>query len=157
MRVLTGDSVATGGVISVGCSAAVVDDAGSVLLGLRDDSDYWSLPGGGLDPGEDVNACCVRETKEETGLEISVVGLIGVYSSPDMAVVYRDGVKRQIVGLSFLARIVGGQIEKSAEFRDIGFFTFDDAQRLALNPFHIQRLRDAELAVQEPGRRPFIR
>ncbi len=40
---------------------------------------YWALPGGRMDPGETIEQTIVREVKEETGLDVVVVSLIGEY------------------------------------------------------------------------------
>ena len=48
------------------CRAVVIRD-GHVLLSYETVNDQWMIPGGGLEPGEDEAACCVREVAEETG------------------------------------------------------------------------------------------
>ena len=57
-----------------------VFDAGKVLLIKRRDFQVWALPGGGIDAGESVAQAAVRETREETGLEVELQHLVGVYS-----------------------------------------------------------------------------
>jgi len=42
----------------------------------------WALPGGFVDVGETVEAAAVREAREETGLEVNQLELLGVYSDP---------------------------------------------------------------------------
>ena len=49
-----------------GCRAIVIRD-GHILLSYETVTDQWMIPGGGLEPGEDEAACCVREVAEETG------------------------------------------------------------------------------------------
>jgi 8-oxo-dGTP pyrophosphatase MutT (NUDIX family) len=59
--------------------AAVIFDEGRVLLQRRDDTGRWGLPGGGVEPGESVRQALIREVREETGLEVEPLRLIGVY------------------------------------------------------------------------------
>ena len=60
----------------------------------------WTFPGGYVDWGEAVDAAAVRETLEETGLDVSLDGLLGVYSYPGTAVVI----------VVYRARVTGGAI-----------------------------------------------
>ena len=76
-------------------SAIVTDEQGSILLILRTDNGYWSIPGGGVVPGESLKAATVREVKEETGIDCEVTGLVGVYSNPNHVAAYDDGEVRQ--------------------------------------------------------------
>jgi ADP-ribose pyrophosphatase YjhB (NUDIX family) len=63
-------------------NAAVIDDAGRVLLTQRDDFEVWCLPGGVVEEGESLAAAAVREVAEETGLEVRLTRLVGLYSRP---------------------------------------------------------------------------
>lgn len=62
----------------------IFNDQGKVLLQRRGDSHKWGFPGGAIELGEAPEMTAVREAKEETGLEVSIGKLIGVYTDPDI-------------------------------------------------------------------------
>lgn len=79
---------------------------GVVLVERLNTPHGWALPGGFVDVGETCEAAAVREMREETGLDVVLTGLLGVYSDPardprqhTMSVVY-TGVARDISILS---------------------------------------------------------
>ena len=57
-------------------------DGGIVLVRRRNPPHGWALPGGFVDPGESVAQAACREAKEETGLDVELTELLGVYSDP---------------------------------------------------------------------------
>lgn len=66
---------------TIGAIVAVLQ-VNSVLLTLRQDFPIWCLPGGTVDHGETVAETAVREVLEETGLEVRLTRLVGIYSRP---------------------------------------------------------------------------
>ena len=116
---------------------ALIFDGERILLGLRRDIDWWNLPGGGMEPGETVDEALRREVHEETGLEVAVGQLVGVYSKP----------QKQEVVLTFRCQITGGTLQPTVETRESRFF---DPHSLPLNllPKHRERVQDALLNQQ---------
>ena len=108
MSIMTfGDRIGKEGVLRIGASALIFDDSREkVLMTQREDNSRWCLPGGGMDPGESAAETCVREVLEETGLVVRVTRLVGIYTTPDILIEYRDGNKIQPVTFSFEAETV---------------------------------------------------
>jgi ADP-ribose pyrophosphatase YjhB (NUDIX family) len=66
--------------VTVGVFATILDAAGRVLLVHRTDCDWWRQPGGGMESGETPWDGVMREVREETGFDVAVERLVGVYS-----------------------------------------------------------------------------
>src|SRR5262245_28983808 len=81
--------------IVVGVTAVVLNDAGQLLMIRRTDNDLYAIPGGAQEIGETISQTVVREVGEETGIEVEVTGLIGIYSDPDHVIAFTDGEVRQ--------------------------------------------------------------
>lgn len=79
----------------------------AVLLrrGIEPRRGAWTFPGGFMELGETVEEAAIRETKEETGLDVALDGLINLYSRPEVG----------IVVAVFHARVIGGERRLSVE------------------------------------------
>ena len=152
-QILYGNRIGAQGKIRLGCSAAIFDEQGRVLLTKRQDNGQWCLPSGGMESGESVAEACEREVFEETGLSVSVKRLVGVYSHPDQLTVYSEEDKFQIVALHFEAEIVGGELGLSDETSAYGYFTLEEIEGLEMLGRHKERIVDT-LANQKEA---FIR
>ena len=73
---------------------------------------YWSLPGGVMEAGESIDQTAIREVKEETGLDIRLGRLIGVYSKPGEVG----------LALTFEGFIEGGKLQADNEVSEVGYF-----------------------------------
>ncbi|MFI5494637.1 NUDIX domain-containing protein [Actinoplanes sp. NPDC051859] len=124
-----------------GGSALVVDEQGRVLLQRRADSGNWALPGGAMDIGETLGECIVREVKEETGLDIVVTGLLGIYTDPAHVIAYADGEVRQEFNVTYLGRVVGGEISVSDESTAVRFVAPEEFDGLPIHETVRLRLR----------------
>jgi ADP-ribose pyrophosphatase YjhB (NUDIX family) len=115
--------------VRVGCGVIVRDHAGLVLLERRSDCGMWGLPGGRIEPGETVEAAARREVFEETGLEVRITRLLGVYSDPADGRIVRYSATDLIhlVDVVVEAEIVSGTLVLSHESVDLRFFGAADA------------------------------
>ena len=88
----------------------VTNSAGEVLLIRRSDNDNWAVPGGAIDLGESLVQAAVRETREETGIDCEVTGLVGIYTDPRHVILYTsNGEARQEFSIVLTARATGGE------------------------------------------------
>src|SRR6266566_4811775 len=109
--------------IAVAVSAFVQDDQGRILMIRRTDNDLYSIPGGQVEPGETLTQAAIREVKEETGIDIEITGLIGIYSNPNHVISYNNGEIRQEFSICLRARPLGGEIRTSTESSDVHWAT----------------------------------
>jgi ADP-ribose pyrophosphatase YjhB (NUDIX family) len=141
-QVLYGPRLSKEGKIRLGCSAAIFDEQGRILLTRRADNGKWCLPGGRMESGESAAEACEREVLEETGLRVRVKRLVGVYSHPDQLVIYLDGNKAHIVALHFEAEVLGGVLGLSNETTDFGYYNLEQIQGLEMLGRHKERVID---------------
>lgn len=105
------------------------------------------MPGGAVEPGESVAQAARREVWEESGLDVEITGIVGVYSEPDARiVVYPDnGDERHLVDVALEAFICSGSLRCSHESLELGFFGPDDLPGNIVPPAR-QPLKDYFLA-----------
>jgi ADP-ribose pyrophosphatase YjhB (NUDIX family) len=75
-------SLVTEAAVPLSVNVAVIDARRRVLLTRREDFEVWCLPGGAVDPGESLAEAAIREVREETGLDVELSRLVGLYSRP---------------------------------------------------------------------------
>lgn len=115
----------------IGAFAVILDKDKRVLLCHRRDQDLWNLPGGGLNESESPWEGAIRETKEETGLDVVIERLSGVYFKPQ---------KNEVV-FCFLAKIIGGQLQQTDEADEIKYFSFQELPQ-NMSQKQIERIKD---------------
>ncbi len=143
-KIIYGERIGKQGKLSVGCSAVIFDEAHQkILLTRRSDNGRWCLPGGHMEAGESVAEACAREVEEETGLQVQILRLIGVYSSPHMLLTYADGNRYQIVALCFEAEAKDGEPGLSDETTEAGYFTPAEIEMMDVMEHHRPRIQDA--------------
>ena len=122
----------------VAAVALVTDGDGLVMVkrGVEPEYGKWAFPSGYVDRGEVVEAAAVREVKEETGLDVALDALVGVYSlegNPVVLAVYS-------------AHIVGGAVSVGHDALDVRTFPLDGLPQLPF-PHDEQMLRDWQATV----------
>jgi len=116
---------------TIGASSIIVDEQKRILLCHRTDCDLWNLPGGGLEKNESPWDCAIREAKEETGFDVEIVKLLGIYSKLD---------KDELIFL-FESKVLGGELTLNDEADQIEYFALPDLPG-NIGPRQLERIRD---------------
>lgn len=102
----------------------LMNDHGQVLLQKRGDSGLWGFPGGAIELGESPEAAAIREAREETGLEVAVGSLIGIYTDCQMS--YPNGDQAHSICIAYELKHTGGTLDS------------DDPETAALRWFSLE-------------------
>ena len=120
------------------CDMVLIEN-GKILLIKRAREPFrgeWATPGGRIDDGETAEQCAKREMKEETGLDIEIIKLTGLYSDPN-----RD--PRGIIAAAYLVKRTGGEIKAGDDAAEAQWFDLDNLPPLAAD--HKKIVEDANL------------
>ncbi|WP_067727405.1 NUDIX hydrolase [Oceanobacillus damuensis] len=127
----------------VSAATIVLNDANEILL-IKGPRRGWEMPGGQVEEGESIKNAAIRETKEETGIDIEIEKFCGIFQN----------VSGSICNTLFLAKAIGGERTTGPESLEVDFFPVNEAlemvtwgnfkQRIeyalneSLHPFYIE-------------------
>lgn len=77
----------------------------------------WEIPAGRVEEGESLTAAVIRETKEETGIDIEIIKFCGIFQN----------VKESVCSTLFLGRPIGGEFRTSNESHEVAYFSIEEA------------------------------
>jgi len=117
---------------SIAGNALIFNEKGEILLAHRTDMDRWNFPGGGMEPGETPVQTTIREAKEEIGVDVEIVKLLGVYTKVD----------EDDVIFAFICKIVNGIPGLSDEADDVKYFSLNKIPT-NISRFQRERIIDA--------------
>ncbi|MDF2652958.1 MAG: ADP-ribose pyrophosphatase [Paenibacillus sp.] len=98
-------------------AATVILNKNNEILLINGPKRGWEIPGGRVEEGESIPSAAVRETKEETGIDIEIIKFCGIFQN----------VKNSVCSTLFLGRPIGGQFITSCESQEIGYFSMEEA------------------------------
>ncbi|WBW94938.1 NUDIX hydrolase [Oceanirhabdus sp. W0125-5] len=121
--------------------ACITNERGEILLQKRSDKEeLWGFPGGALEIGESIEEAMIREVKEETGLDVNVEYLIGVYSKYFSK--YPNGDSAQSIVYFFKCNVASGDLViDNKETFDLRFFDKNNIPKLFIQQ-HTDMLND---------------
>ncbi|QPC45611.1 NUDIX hydrolase [Mangrovibacillus cuniculi] len=100
----------------VSAATIVLNEQNEILL-LKGPRRGWEMPGGQVEVGESIKEAAIRETKEETGIDVEIVKFCGIFQN----------VEGSICNTLFLAKSVGGNLTTSPESLEVGFYSIEQA------------------------------
>lgn len=122
-------------------AAAIVLNEKNELLLIKGPRRGWEMPGGQVEVGESLSQAAIRETKEESGIDIEIIKFCGIFQN----------VENSICNTLFLAKSVGGELIRSSESLDSGFFPIEEA----LNKVEWKDFRQRIVYCLNPEMQPF--
>ncbi|MDY0395684.1 NUDIX hydrolase [Virgibacillus halophilus] len=124
----------------VSAAAIVLNDNDEILL-IKGPKRGWEMPGGQVEEGESIKRAAIRETKEESGIDIEITKFCGIYQN----------LKRGICNTLFLGKPVGGELSTSPESLEVGYFPIDKALEMVTLKNFRHRISDC----LNPDKHPF--
>lgn len=87
--------------------------------------DYWALPGGTVDEGETIEEALIREMKEETGVDVELQEILGIFSDPD-----RDP-RGRVISTVFICKYIG-KLKAGSDAGSLTLCTVEEALKINL-------------------------
>jgi 8-oxo-dGTP diphosphatase len=100
----------------VSAATIVINEQKEILL-IKGPRRGWEMPGGQVEEGESLKEAAIRETKEETGIDIEILNFCGVFQN----------VSKSICNTLFLAKPLGGKLTTSPESLEVGYYPIEKA------------------------------
>jgi ADP-ribose pyrophosphatase YjhB (NUDIX family) len=126
--------------------AAVISE--NKILLVKERGDGWTLPGGWVDPGESPSEAAVRETKEESGYDVSAVRLMAIYDRDRQG---HPPCPFHVYKLIFLCTLVGGSAKTSLETEAACFFREDELPALSESRVLLPQVKRAFAFARDPN------
>ncbi|WP_047985578.1 NUDIX hydrolase [Ornithinibacillus californiensis] len=125
----------------ISAATVVLNDKSELLL-IKGPRRGWEMPGGQVEEGESLMDAAIRETKEESGIDIEIIKFCGIFQN----------VERSICNTLYLGRAIGGVPTTSSESLEVGFFPIEEALEMVEFKNFRQRI---ELCLDEKSH-PFL-
>ena len=116
-----------------------------LLLEHRDDSERWAIIGGSLKVNESLMDCAIRETREETSINLDkdMVDLFKIYDDPSIIISYPDGnIYRSIMAVYYVKLLEQPNLVVSKESRELRFLSKTELKKIKIVETHIPILQD---------------
>lgn len=114
----------------VAAGGVIINDNNEILL-MKNLRKGWEYPGGIVEPGETVPQGLIREIKEETGVNVDIINIVGIYSNTEKKKGY-NGVEKvpTIVTIDFICKYISGELRPNDESSEVKWFSEKDALKI---------------------------
>ncbi|MCL7748676.1 NUDIX hydrolase [Halalkalibacter alkaliphilus] len=121
-------------------AGAIIRDKFDHILLIKNKTRGWEYPGGFVNNNESVQDGAIREVEEETGIQVKIIDLIGIYQIKQESSCH----------FLFLANPISGQLQSDDESEDIGYFTMEEALNMISNKIFLERVLHSSNENQWP-------
>ena len=113
----------------VGARALILRDGKLLLVkrGAHPGFGKWSVPGGLVELGENVQDAMMREVREEVGFDVEAVKLMDVFDS--ITLDRNKRVQYHFVVVNFLVRVTGGSLDTASDILEAKWVPFEDVEK----------------------------
>ncbi|MFS0788174.1 NUDIX hydrolase [Shouchella sp. 1P09AA] len=125
----------------ISAATIILNEKNDILL-IKGPKRGWEFPGGQVEEGESLIHAAIRETKEETGLDVEITQFCGIFQN----------IRSSICNTLYLAKIVGGEMTTTPESLEIGFFSIEKALEMVTYTNFRERIE----YCLDPTKQPFI-
>ncbi|MBE5959004.1 MAG: NUDIX domain-containing protein [Lachnospiraceae bacterium] len=122
----------------VSVAGLVCNDNNEILL-LESPRRGWEYPGGMVEPGETIQDALRREIKEETGVEVDIIGFIGICKN----------IEKDIVNIDFICKYRGGTLTTSDESIKVKWVAREEAMNMVSFTLTRKRLHNMLSAIEK--------
>lgn len=121
-------------------AATIVLKSKNEILLIKGPKRGWEMPGGQVEEGESLTAAAIRETKEESGIDVEILKFCGIFQN----------VEKSICNTLFLAKPIGGTPTTSPESLEVGYFSIEEALEMVTVGNFRQRIEFCLDATKHP-------
>lgn len=121
-------------------AATIVLNSKNEILLIKGPKRGWEMPGGQVEEGESLTAAAIRETKEESGIDVEILKFCGIFQN----------VEKSICNTLFLAKPIGGTPTTSPESLEVGYFSIEEALEMVTVGNFRQRIEYCLDATKHP-------
>jgi len=122
-----------------GVNVLIINESNQILLQKRGTYPFrWGLVGGITELGESLEKTAIRETKEETGLNIKDLSLLGTTSGENCYIHFPNGDKAYFITIGYITKSFSGELRiDDLETKELRFFSYEDLPKNIPNSHRI--------------------